>query len=156
MQLKSILALIVLALATTSKCALSTPNRQASPSPNAGEAIGLIKRENKCSGSSFKNQTSAASPKTKDCEKMCAKFKGGGTWTISDEDGQRELVGYESCAFGVTVKSYRLDALCQVGNEDIIDLVTDSIEKFEGQGKVGAKGEMWCGDCWTEWGLYHN
>lgn len=147
-------AALLAILIVTSKCAPLQPNLPKSQPPIPSRATNLIARGNKCGDSSFENQTSAASPKTKDCEKIVANFKGGGTWTISDKDGQRELVSSDTCAFGVSVKAYPPDSLCEVGNKDIIDLIGFSIDHFESKNKVGAKGFMWCGNCWTAWGLY--
>jgi Pathogen effector len=62
---------------------------------------------------------------------------------MTNIQGQRRLVSYGSCAFGVTVG---FEGTAVVGNEDIRDLVRDSITKFRrSDGKVGSKGTMTCG-----------
>lgn len=46
----------------------------------------------------------------------------------------------------------------QVGAQDVIDLINESIKQFGGSGLVGAKGDMRCKgnvhDTTIEWGLY--
>lgn len=49
-----------------------------------------------------------------------------------------------------------------IGNQDIIDLINSSIEKFQWEGKVGAAGVMGCqsltglvGGVDMRWGIYH-
>jgi hypothetical protein len=49
-----------------------------------------------------------------------------------------------------------------VGNQDIIDLVNESIRRFEWNGRVGASGKMNCQTGQLKdkldvtWGLYHS
>lgn len=67
--------------------------------------------------------------------------------------GPTTLVTYGTCAFGATGSSK--DCIDHVGNDDIRDLIRDSIARFSWQGKVGAAGRMMCDGRWVNWGLYH-
>lgn len=67
-------------------------------------------------------------------------------------------MSYGTCAFGV--QSFDVGATWyNVGNQDIIDLINSSIQKFTWNGLVGSKGNMHCqGDKnggSVDWGLYH-
>jgi hypothetical protein len=113
-----------------------------------------------CGPSSFANQTSDASPLVDDCIHLANNIIGDGTWT-SNPLGHRQLAKYGTCVFGVEggdgtiiIQAYK------VGNEDIRDLIFDSINKFQSDGKVGSKGRMDCDAVLglripVEWGLYH-
>ncbi|KAJ4369601.1 hypothetical protein N0V83_005363 [Neocucurbitaria cava] len=113
---------------------------------------------NDCGDSTFENQSSDGSPNISDCQQIATNIAGGGTWTVAV--GQHQLVQYGTCAFGVTPE----DSLnyAYIGNQDIIDVINASIQKFSYNGKVGAKGVMGCqsgqgevsGDEVT-WGIYH-
>lgn len=113
------------------------------------------KREsiNDCGDSTFVNQSSGGSPKISDCQQIAANIAGGGSWTILTSD-QHQLVQYGTCAFGVTTEDL-LPAL-SIGNQDIIDLINSSIQKFSWNGLVGARGQMACRQGQVVfWGLYH-
>jgi hypothetical protein len=43
-----------------------------------------------------------------------------------------------------------------MGNEDVRDLIYDSISRFQWQGKVGASGNTTCKGMGVTWGLYHS
>jgi hypothetical protein len=158
---------------------LATILAVASAAPSA-EPISLEARNsvNDCGDSTFENQSSDGSPLIVDCQKIASNiagtskpsalpspisdttlfhpgfianmhFVGGGTWSIG------------TCAFGVD-KSDTTN-VGYVGNQDIIDLINESIRRFSYNGKVGSKGSM---DCQSAqgvvdsvrfgWGLYHN
>jgi hypothetical protein len=61
------------------------------------------------------------------------------------------MVTYGTCAFGATAETA---VGVKVGNEDVRDLIRDSIAKFSWQGKVGAGGRIEYNGGVT-WGLYH-
>ncbi|KAF9041584.1 putative necrosis-inducing factor-domain-containing protein [Panaeolus papilionaceus] len=116
-----------------------------------------IKRasESRCGDSSFINQTSGASPKASDCRGITKNIAGGGTWTTPSFGQQRELVSFGECKFGVTSLNAAGGFNFVVGNQDIIDIINDSIKRFQSSaGRVGAKGTMNCGGTDVEWGLY--
>ncbi|KAK9848647.1 hypothetical protein MYU51_015677 [Penicillium brevicompactum] len=122
--------------------------------------LGERSQVNDCLDSTFDDQSSNASPLVADCLKIASNISGGGSWTILS-GSQHQLVQYGTCAFGVTYNRPINPAIMHLGNQDIIDLIKDSIKKFEWYGKVGSKGMMKCkvnnGDHQiVRWGLYHN
>jgi hypothetical protein len=61
-------------------------------------------------------------------------------------------------AFGVRGTTNRYYFI--VGNQDIIDLINDSVNRFQWNGLVGSRGDMQCrvvgsGQDAVSWGLYH-
>ncbi|KAJ2984421.1 hypothetical protein NUW58_g6066 [Xylaria curta] len=117
------------------------------------------KGEDYCGDSTFEDQTSDASPKVSDCLQIATNIAVEGDWTTQTTGGQRELVLYGSCRFGVE-RSGSLNGNVNfvVGNRDIIDIITSSVNMFGGSGRVGAKGTMNCqGNIKGQsvlWGLY--
>ncbi|KAF4464653.1 hypothetical protein FALBO_8509 [Fusarium albosuccineum] len=147
MHFKFTVALLAATLAMTAESAPVSPN------PSSSEVIGLVKRENLCGDSSFENQTSGASPRVVDCQQLNYNIRNGGTWFVGGS--QRQLASYGDCAFGARVNAGPACWARWVGNQDIIDLINDSIARYGGNGLVGAKGEMKCnGGCTVDWGLY--
>src|SRR3954466_14561444 len=69
-------------------------------------------------------------------------IQGSGTWTINPYD-TRNVVEYHNCRFQVTSSS---GSWLYIGNDDIRDLVSDSIAKFsfDGGKYVTAAGKMKC------------
>ncbi|PPR05568.1 hypothetical protein CVT24_003234 [Panaeolus cyanescens] len=116
---------------------------------------------NNCDHSTFINQSSSASPLVKDCQQIVKNISGGGTWHVALL-AQRQLVQYGTCAFGVQAGFSLGVTNFRVGNSDIIDLINDSIKKFQWNGKVGAKGVMPCQTdpgaikVKVDWTIYHN
>ncbi|KAJ6054187.1 hypothetical protein N7499_002589 [Penicillium canescens] len=83
-----------------------------------------------------------------------------GSWEVECTVGdQHQLVQYGTCAFGVTGTTGTGDVDFNVGAQDIVDLITSSIQMFASGGLVGASGNMACqGDAGNDnvnWGLYH-
>jgi hypothetical protein len=115
-----------------------------------------------CGASTFEDRTSGSSPSVEDCLHIASNIAGGGRWDIDMFLGkQKRIAEYKSCAFGVQghpispgeIKMY-------IGNEDIIDIINDAVEKFGGGGQIGAKGIMECKDSKdrlriVDWGIYH-
>jgi hypothetical protein len=136
--------LIAIALASTGLC-----------SPTNG-ADALQKRWGFCGTSSFENQGSEASPRVTDCEQLSRNIAGDGSWHITSA-GWRTLATYGSCAFGAQAREAYV---VNVGNEDIRDLIRDSINMFRRHdGKVGSKGMMECEQVGgfpikVDWGIY--
>ncbi|KAK3937373.1 putative necrosis-inducing factor-domain-containing protein [Diplogelasinospora grovesii] len=117
-----------------------------------------------CDTPSFWNRTSNASPTVADCQQITQNIAGGGTWYVLGIAGQRQLVQYGTCAFGVTVFIPRGVLLTKIGNQDIINRINTSIDKFASNGLVGAEGLMECEDILSadgyrddpvDWGIYH-
>ncbi|KAF9054911.1 putative necrosis-inducing factor-domain-containing protein [Panaeolus papilionaceus] len=116
---------------------------------------------NNCGDSTFVNQSSGGSPRVEDCLRIARNIAGGGTWSVA-LIGHHQLVEYGTCAFGVKAPFELGVSNIRIGNQDIIDVINDSVRRFQWNGRVGAKGEMKCqsdpGGIWhkTDWGIYHN
>jgi hypothetical protein len=148
---------------------------QAAPAASSLEAR---KSVNDCSDSTFINQSSGGSPTIGDCQTIARNIAGklsfshevpkhsdsldigGGTWTVGLGGEHHQLVQAGTCAFGINGDSSANAAY--IGNQDIIDLINTSIQRFSWEGKVGAKGHMSCqslqgliGGGSLTWGLYH-
>jgi len=117
------------------------------------------KGEDYCGDSTFEDQTSDVSPTVSDCLQIATNIAVEGDWTTQTTGGQRELVSYGSCKFGVE-RSGSLNGNVNfvVGNQDIINIIASSVNMFGGSGRVGAKGTMNCqGNIKGQsvlWGLY--
>ena len=169
---------IAMALATMLAVASCAPT---SMDPRAQVVKYLEARDsiNDCGDSSFTNESSSGSPTVSDCLQIATNIAGGGTWVYLPKSdflcnticwqkvpqtfaliAQHQLVQYGTCAFGVTA-GYQIGvAYVKIGNQDIIDLIHSSIDKFQWNGLVGAKGELQCQTnasftLKTSWGLYH-
>ncbi|GFG26274.1 killer toxin subunits alpha/beta, partial [Aspergillus udagawae] len=90
-----------------------------------------------CGDLTIVNQTSDASPSVSDCMQIV---------NIQNMDGDWEGQG----------KNGNIDF--NVGAQDIVDIITDSVRQFGGSGKVGAMGVLSCDGTvkgqQVEWGLY--
>lgn len=145
-----------------------------------------VKREmvDRCWGVIYQNQSSGGSPLVSDCLQIAANIARDGEWvrgsirltsgvkskqTVSfclpqttTLIGQRQLVQYGTCAFGVEIDNRNKGPgfNFRVGNEDIITIINESIRQFQWFDKVGAMGFMDCVgnldiDMFVKWGLYH-
>ncbi|KAH8662546.1 putative necrosis-inducing factor-domain-containing protein [Xylariales sp. PMI_506] len=114
----------------------------------------LITRDsvNDCGDSTFENQSSGGSPLVSDCLQLAANIAGGGSWRLEIYE-QRTLATYGTCAFGATAGP----SVTYIGNQDIIDLIHTSVDRFTWFGLVGAKGQMPCQlfGYTVSWGIYH-
>ncbi|KAK3688999.1 putative necrosis-inducing factor-domain-containing protein [Podospora appendiculata] len=122
---------------------------------------------NDCQDSTFTNQASARSPLASDCDIICKNIAGGGTWTVQSAT-QHQLVQYGTCAWGVEGNYKARLFSYKVGNQDIIDTITDSIRMFtavnpSGDPVVQSYGYMSCQGLFigegyhpVKWGLYRN
>jgi hypothetical protein len=120
----------------------------------------IAKGPDHCQISSFVDQTSDASPLVEDCKQIIKNIQGdgGASWNTGIS-GQRELVKFGTCHFGVESKSGADgNVTFDVGAQDIIDIINDAIRQFGGGGKIGAKGQVDCDgnvhDTTIEWGIY--
>jgi len=114
---------------------------------------------NDCGDSSFINQSTGGSPLISDCQQITRNIASSGTWPVAS-GAQRKLVQYGTCALGAQLSNTA--NIAYVGNQDIIDLINTSIDKFSWNGKVGAKCTMDCqsargliGSSRVDWGIYH-
>ncbi|KAJ5929500.1 hypothetical protein N7454_006450 [Penicillium verhagenii] len=132
--------------------ALLLAGAQAAPvSENPALVFNKRKEVNDCGTSTFINQSSTGSPEVADCRIIASNIKSGGTWTTTSSVA-RKLVSYGTCALDVSGSDF--DLYYKVGNEDIINIINDSITKFKWKGKVGAKGVMKCGGASVTWNIY--
>ncbi|KAH0426127.1 glycosylhydrolase family 18-6 [Colletotrichum camelliae] len=113
-----------------------------------------------CGDSSFENQSSGASPKVEDCRQIIKNIEGDGRteWTTQVALGQRAIARFGSCRFGVEATDVSGNADFRVGGQDVIDIINESINRFGGNGRVGAKGTMKCNGSvkkqGVKWGIY--
>lgn len=116
---------VLAALFTAAQCA---PKVTVGKVGKAGELSERAIAINDCGDSTFINRSSGGSPRVADCEQLARNIAGDGTWTV-DDSAQHQLAQYGTCAFGVTVHS---DGAwyAYIGNEDIRDLIFDSIKRF--------------------------
>ncbi|KAF4340075.1 hypothetical protein FBEOM_6010 [Fusarium beomiforme] len=133
----------------------------ASPVSEPAHALSKRKSVNDCGDSTFENHSSGGSPLVSDCQQIARNIAGGGTWTVGAGGEHHQLVQYGSCAFGAQGAGSNMNA-AHIGNQDIIDVINDSIRRFQWEGKVGAAGEMGCqsltglvGGVTMRWGIYH-
>ncbi|KAF9769179.1 hypothetical protein IL306_013420 [Fusarium sp. DS 682] len=124
--------------------------------------LATCKSVNDCGDSTFENHSSAGSPLVKDCQQIARNIAGGGTWTVGAGGEHHQLLQYGTCAFGAQGAEGNMNA-AYIGNQDIIDLINTSIDKFKWKGKVGAAGVMGCqslqglvGGVKMRWGIYHD
>ncbi|KAJ5288624.1 necrosis-inducing factor-domain-containing protein [Penicillium angulare] len=109
---------------------------------------------NDCGDSTFINQSSGGSPKISDCQQIATNIANGGTWSVESNGAQNQLVQYGTCALGVT-GDFTI-GIFYVGNQDIIDVINESISRFSWNGLVGAEGKMYCeGGSDVTWAIYH-
>ncbi|KAF9037503.1 putative necrosis-inducing factor-domain-containing protein [Panaeolus papilionaceus] len=123
----------------------------------ATQAATLEKRTNHCGGSSFENRWRATAPLVSDCQTLANNIRGDGDWTQTTASGQRQIASFGTCHFGV--EGNNSDGFYRVGNEDVMDLIHDSISKFQKNGRVAARGTMPCdniagGQISILWGIY--
>ena len=151
---------ITITITSILAAASAAPTTTTTENPTHVETIMKRNHEDKCGVSTFENKSSAASPWVIDCQHLIYNIRKGGTWALH-AGKHRELAQYGSCAFDAQSVDGILDIW--IGNGDIIDVVRDSISRFQTEdGKVGARGIFECrgievgGDGWTpvEWGLY--
>ena len=117
-----------------------------------------------CGTSDFVDKTSAASPLVSDCQQLIRNLQAGaatdrGHFTIENAIGsQHAIANYGTCIFGVQGIGKDGNGDFHVGAQDIVDIITNSIEMFGSTGRVGASGGMSCTGTvkpqWVEWGLY--
>ncbi|KAF9776746.1 hypothetical protein IL306_005037 [Fusarium sp. DS 682] len=133
----------------------------ASPISESAPLLSKRKSVSDCGDSTFENHSSGGSPQVSDCQQIARNIAGGGTWTVGAGGEHHQLVQYGTCAFGAQGAGSSMNA-AHIGNQDIIDLINDSIARFQWEGKVGAAGEMSCESITglfdgakMRWGIYH-
>jgi hypothetical protein len=126
---------LLLALAmgffTITKCAPATSSNDT--------AHTLHKRINDCDYSSF-NEWLRPAPLA-DCQKIYDNIVGSGTWSIKAML-EKTIVSYKGC--GLTVYNHEWVDWIYIGNDDIRDLIRESIARYNDGHNVTAKGDVWC------------
>jgi hypothetical protein len=136
----------------------SWSNPSQSNSSASGYPCNPLQGTTKCSGYTYIDETSSASPKVSDCNQIIKNIQGtSGTWTTGI-GGQRSLASFGTCHFGVQNNGVTGDVTFFTGTQDIVNIITQAISQFAFNGLVGAKGYMNCGgdvnSQKAEWGLY--
>lgn len=164
MYSKSFLAVAMLVAAATAAPA-PAPVAEPAPAastPNKASTIQMFTKRNEvndCAESTFINDTSGGSPSIYDCKHIAWNIRNGGTWTTWD-DGERQILQKDSCAFSVT-RASDSGAWYNIGNQDVEDLINSASDMFGSpDGLVGAHGTMNCqGDAsqgtFVTWKIYH-
>lgn len=146
-------------LSTFFSLLLAAPTTQTPKTIHAATPLSARSQVHDCVNSTSEDQASNGSPLAADCLKIASNIAGGGSWTILSGH-QHQLVQYGTCAFGVRYNQPTTPDVMHIGNQDIINLINESVEKFQWYDKVGTKGSMMCkvnmnGRQYVEWGLYH-
>ena len=134
----------------------STPSQ--SNSSASGYPCNPLQGTTKCSGYTYTDETSSASPKVSDCQQIVKNIQGtNGEWTTGIGK-QRSLASYGSCHFGVQNNGVTGDVTFFTGTQDIVNIINSAVSLYASNGLVGAKGYMQCGgdvnSQMAEWGLY--
>ncbi|GKZ37253.1 hypothetical protein AbraIFM66950_008710 [Aspergillus brasiliensis] len=134
----------------------STPSQSNSSAPNY--PCNPLQGVTKCSGYTYQDETSSASPKVSDCQTIVKNIQAtNGEWTTGIGH-QRDIAKFGSCNFGVQNVGVTGDVTYHTGSQDIVTIINEAISKYASNGLVGAKGYMECsGDAGSqkvEWGLY--
>lgn len=134
----------------------SNPSQSNSSAP--GYPCNALQGVTKCSGYTYVDQTSSASPLISDCQVLMSNIAGtNGEWTTGI-GSQRNIATFGTCNFGVNNDGTTGDVTYHTGSQDIVTIITEAISQFGSNGVVGAKGTMQCsGNVNTQnvdWGLY--
>ncbi|EKV10555.1 glycoside hydrolase family 18 protein [Penicillium digitatum] len=134
----------------------STPSQSNSSAPNY--PCNPLQGVTKCSGYTYQDETSSASPKVSDCQTIIKNIQGtNGEWTTGIGH-QREIAKFGSCQFGVQNVGVTGDVTYYTGSQDIVNIINEAISRYASDGLVGAAGYMECsGDAdhqKVKWGVY--
>lgn len=131
---------VVVALNLDIVTGLAIPPASTSNNPSHTILTGLEKRNEHCGHSTFVNKTSSGSPRATDCSKLAAWLRRTPhTWTLPH--GRMELAQEGSCVFAVNTANTGYPS---VGNDDVADLIQDSVRMFKWNHMIGAEGDMGC------------
>ncbi|KAH7380275.1 putative necrosis-inducing factor-domain-containing protein [Phaeosphaeria sp. MPI-PUGE-AT-0046c] len=125
----------------------------ASAAPVSPVENALEKRADWCGSSTFINNSSGGSPQIADCQQLAANIVGDGRWSVGYAD--KLIAKYGTCSFNARI-SAGFERSTYIGNEDLRDLIRDSIARFAWQGKVGASGVTDCNKATVTWGIFHS
>ncbi|KAH8731881.1 chitinase [Phaeosphaeriaceae sp. PMI808] len=115
----------------------------------------------RCGNSDFVDKRSDKSPIVEDCMQIISNIQGDTStdWTHQVLGKKwREIAKAGSCAFSVRASKINGNINFEIGGQDVIDIITTSIEKFGQGGKVAAGGHLDCGGNTkkqeVEWEIY--
>ncbi|KAK5659031.1 hypothetical protein OQA88_1118 [Cercophora sp. LCS_1] len=115
----------------------------------ASAAPTLTERANTCGWSSFAVDTSSQAVASH-CQTLVSVLQPGSfpsyNWDLTNS--WKTVISYDTCSF--TARTVR-NARGQIGNEDVYDLLRDSLRDGNRGGLVGAKGSMSCNGVDVEW-----
>jgi hypothetical protein len=111
--------------------------------------VTLSKRLNSCGISSFAVDSSSPAAAS-DCQFIVTVLSQGGFPSFGWDLGNawNEVLAYESCSF--QARSIRGNR-ATIGNEDVYDLLRDTLRDSNRGGNVGARGAMQCNGADVEW-----
>lgn len=138
MKVPNLFTAMAVTLAAT---ASSMPTNEVDPrdaSLQSDNSPALAKRAGHCGSSTFASETSGGSPGVTDCIGLVESLSGGKTWKVGTT--RIELKRNGNCRFMAVADA----GGTKIGNEDVRDVVRDSIARFSGNGRIGARGEMSC------------
>ncbi|KAK6842033.1 chitinase [Apiospora arundinis] len=117
--------------------------------------------EDKCSHTTWEDNTSNESPRADDCLQLAKNWQDkheGWFLTGARPDVYAELDKFNTCGFGVmpVLKEGIKAGNFWFGSNDLRDLVFDATMRFKNRGgRIGATGVAHCGDTEVRWGIYH-
>ncbi|OTB04736.1 hypothetical protein M426DRAFT_320599 [Hypoxylon sp. CI-4A] len=165
--LPTLITTLASALPSSSPSPLSSPTTPSSPSlsPREDACAGDPSTAGYCTPISYTDtttttvtttvtnkNTTASAPSTSDCQQTCRSILGdAGDWGVDfagQPAGYRDDLYLGACGFGVA-RETDADAAgfaFSVHNQDILDVVRGSIDRFAGShdGRVSAEGTMEC------------
>ena len=102
--------------------------------------------KDRCGDSTFEDQTSGASALVSDCRQIIKNIEGDASTEFTHRiTGHREILSFGTCTVGIERTGGTGGAVeFKVGGQDVIDIINESIKRFGGSGRVGAKGVMPC------------
>jgi len=117
-----------------------------------------------CGSSTFVNKSSGGSPLVSDCQELARQYSSVAKAIEVGTDRGIEVHRYGTCVFGVIQRS---PSGFYIGDDDVKDIIRDSIAVFQLNGRVGTEGDMSCtaysttgnrpadGYAPVWWGIYH-
>ncbi|OJZ85163.1 hypothetical protein ASPFODRAFT_61841 [Aspergillus luchuensis CBS 106.47] len=134
----------------------STPSQSNSSDPNY--PCNPLQGITKCSGYTYQDETSSASPNVSDCQTIVKNIQATSRKWTTGIGHQRDIAKSGSCHFGVQNVGVTGDVTYHTGSQDIVTIINEAISKYASDGLVGAKGYMECGgdagNQKVEWGIY--
>ncbi|KAK3956166.1 hypothetical protein QBC32DRAFT_251260 [Pseudoneurospora amorphoporcata] len=113
---------------------------------------------NHCGDSTFEGRTSDASPLVEDCLQIIRNIQGDASTDWTPGIGSTKEIKANGCTFAVVSTAVKGSVTYKVGGQDLIDIINEAVNRFGGDGKVGAEGDMTCkgnaGPQPVHWSIY--